>query len=62
MPVTQAFGSDTRANVAQASAALPAMIAILLGLFIVGMVGFSHIEVLHNAAHDVRHANGFPCH
>jgi cobalt transporter subunit CbtB len=25
-------------------------------------VGFSHIAAAHNAAHDVRHSNGFPCH
>jgi len=36
--------------------------AAFFGLCIVGVVGFSHIEILHNAAHDVRHANGFPCH
>jgi cobalt transporter subunit CbtB len=26
------------------------------------VVGFSHIGAVHNAAHDVRHANAFPCH
>ena len=39
-----------------------AVLAMALGLFIVGVVGFSHIGVIHNAAHDVRHANAFPCH
>jgi cobalt transporter subunit CbtB len=43
-------------------AALPAMMAILLGLLIVGVSGFSHLDVIHNAAHDTRHSNGFPCH
>jgi cobalt transporter subunit CbtB len=38
------------------------LMAMVLGLFVVGMVGFSHINVLHNAAHDVRHSNAFPCH
>jgi cobalt transporter subunit CbtB len=33
-----------------------------LGLFIVGFVGFSHVDAIHNAAHDVRHSNAFPCH
>ncbi|RYE63197.1 MAG: cobalt transporter, partial [Oxalobacteraceae bacterium] len=33
-----------------------------LGLFIVGFVGFSHIEAVHNAAHDTRHSLAFPCH
>lgn len=38
------------------------LMAMTLGLFIVGVVGFSHIDVIHNAAHDVRHSNAFPCH
>lgn len=41
---------------------LPSVMAVLLGLFIVGVVGFSPIDVVHNAAHDARHANAFPCH
>jgi len=39
-----------------------AVLAMGLGLFIVGVVGFSHIDIIHNAAHDVRHSNAFPCH
>jgi cobalt transporter subunit CbtB len=39
-----------------------AVMAMVLGVFVVGMVGFSHIDVVHNAAHDVRHSNAFPCH
>jgi cobalt transporter subunit CbtB len=39
-----------------------AVLAMTLGLFVVGVVGFSHINAVHNAAHDVRHANAFPCH
>jgi cobalt transporter subunit CbtB len=39
-----------------------ALMAMVLGVFVVGMVGFSHIDVVHNAAHDVRHSNAFPCH
>ncbi|MCO6049803.1 CbtB-domain containing protein [Mesorhizobium sp. RP14(2022)] len=34
----------------------------LLGIFITGFVGFSHIEAVHNAAHDYRHSLAFPCH
>lgn len=44
------------------SVVLQAVLAMTLGLFVIGMVGFSHIDVVHNAAHDVRHANAFPCH
>jgi len=39
-----------------------ALFAGLLGSVLVWGVGFSHLSVLHNAAHDVRHSNGFPCH
>ena len=44
------------------SVVFQAVLAMGLGLFIVGFVGFSHIDVVHNAAHDVRHSNAFPCH
>jgi cobalt transporter subunit CbtB len=44
------------------NAVLQAAMAILLGVFIIGAVSFSHIDVVHNAAHDTRHSNGFPCH
>jgi cobalt transporter subunit CbtB len=38
------------------------LLAMCFGLVIIGFVGFSHIDVVHNAAHDTRHANAFPCH
>ena len=41
---------------------LQSAMAVCFGLFVVGFVGFSHLEVVHNAAHDTRHANAFPCH
>lgn len=44
------------------TAVLQAAMAILLGFLVIGAVGFSHIEVVHNAAHDTRHSNAFPCH
>ena len=45
-----------------ASKIIPLSMTALLGLFIVGFVGFSHLEVVHNAAHDTRHSLAFPCH
>ena len=36
--------------------------AILIGAFIIATVGFAGPEMLHNAAHDVRHGLAFPCH
>lgn len=37
-------------------------LATLLGLVVVWIVGFSHLEAAHNAAHDYRHSMAFPCH
>lgn len=45
-----------------ASKIIPLSMTALLGLFVVGFVGFSHMEVVHNAAHDSRHSFAFPCH
>lgn len=39
-----------------------AAFAAMLGVLIIGVVGFSHVDTFHNAAHDTRHSNGFPCH
>jgi cobalt transporter subunit CbtB len=47
---------------ARAGAALQAMAAMVLGLIVIGTVGFSHIDAIHSAAHDVRHSAAFPCH
>lgn len=39
-----------------------ALISILLGAAFIFIIGFSHIEAVHNAAHDTRHSAAFPCH
>ena len=44
------------------AAAWPAVLAALLGFFILYGVGFAGPSVIHNAAHDARHAHTFPCH
>jgi cobalt transporter subunit CbtB len=44
------------------SATLQAVMGMLLGVFVVGMAGFSHLDAVHNASHDTRHSNAFPCH
>lgn len=36
--------------------------AFLLGVIILFGVGFVNVAAVHNAAHDVRHSQGFPCH
>ena len=48
--------------VPQTSAVVQKALAIMVGIFVIGVVGFSHIDAIHNAAHDTRHANAFPCH
>ena len=55
---TQALGGTAGAG----SRALQLGLAVFLGFFVIGMVGFSHIQVLHNANHDYRHSMAFPCH
>ena len=46
----------------RASRIVQATLAIVLGSMVIGIAGFSHIDVVHNAAHDTRHSSGFPCH
>lgn len=50
------------ASVSSQSRFMQLVLTAFLGLFVVGVVGFSHIEVVHNAAHDYRHSMAFPCH
>ena len=38
------------------------LVCLLLGLVMVAGVGFAGPQLIHNAAHDTRHATGFPCH
>ena len=52
-----ASAAGIRSNTLVASA-----FSVIFGLVMVGFVGFSPMEVLHNAAHDTLHANAFPCH
>ena len=37
-------------------------LAILFGSLIILATGFAGADVLHNAAHDMRHGLTFPCH
>jgi cobalt transporter subunit CbtB len=43
-------------------AVLPVVAALALGVLFVFAAGFAGPEVVHNAAHDSRHAFTFPCH
>jgi cobalt transporter subunit CbtB len=51
------------ASTTRVSERLKAGLACLfIGVSMVFTVGLSHIDAVHNAAHDTRHAIGFPCH
>jgi len=39
-----------------------AIVAFVLGLFLLAGVGFAGPHAIHEAVHDARHAAGFPCH
>lgn len=45
-----------------ASTGLQLTTAFLLGVVVLFGVGFASSSAVHNAAHDVRHSQGFPCH
>jgi len=36
--------------------------AFLLGAVVLYAAGFVSTSAVHNAAHDMRHSQGFPCH
>ena len=41
---------------------VPAALAAVIGLVLIVLSGHVQAGALHDAAHDVRHATGFPCH
>ena len=53
---------DTLAAVEEGTRMAAVVVALLLGVFILMGSGFVQADVLHNAAHDARHAFAFPCH
>lgn len=44
------------------SKSLQLVSAFLFGLVILYGAGFVQTSAAHNAAHDMRHSQGFPCH
>jgi cobalt transporter subunit CbtB len=50
------------ASVSASSRLLLGVACFMLGAFLVYGVGLAQDANLHNAAHDTRHAIGFPCH
>ena len=50
------------ATTARSSALMQAIFVSLIGGLIVFAAGFANSQTLHDAAHDMRHSTGFPCH
>jgi cobalt transporter subunit CbtB len=60
---THSVALETGAVAATRTEALKAaLIAAIFGGGLVFLTGFAHTLVLHNGAHDTRHALSFPCH
>ena len=59
---TQAIARPGVASGTRIGSATQAIMAAMLGVFLIWGVGFSPIMAVHNAAHDTRHSSGFPCH
>lgn len=54
--------TTTAGHSAARSVLFPAIAAFAIGFGLIFMSGLVQAETLHDAAHDVRHATGFPCH
>ena len=54
--------TEIKTVAASRGAALPALFAMILGVAVITMTGHLQADTLHTAAHDMRHATGFPCH
>lgn len=52
-----------RTAATRSDASLAAIVLVVfLGVSLLFAAGFAHSQVMHDAAHDTRHAVGFPCH
>jgi cobalt transporter subunit CbtB len=49
-------------QVAVSNRVISGLVCLFIGASAIFMVGLSDMSVAHNAAHDTRHAIGFPCH
>jgi cobalt transporter subunit CbtB len=52
----------TTGAVAKSSVLMQAVFVALIGIVLVATAGLAQSDALHDAAHDVRHSTGFPCH
>jgi cobalt transporter subunit CbtB len=54
--------TQTRTAARTDTSLMTILFVALVGLTTVFTVGLAQSQTLHDAAHDVRHASGFPCH
>ncbi len=52
----------TQPRTSSAVTTLSILAAAIVGLGIISVAGHVQAATLHDAAHDVRHVTGFPCH
>ena len=56
------MNTKTKAIARPNSDVMSIALVAFLGLGVLFVAGFANSAVLHDAAHDTRHAVGFPCH
>ena len=56
------MNAKTQTKKLSASRFIPAVFAAVLGVTLITITDHVQAAALHDAAHDVRHATGFPCH
>jgi cobalt transporter subunit CbtB len=61
-PVDSAAEISGASSASAARSALAYLTPALLGMALLGVVGFAHYPAVHDAFHDLRHTAGFPCH
>ncbi|MCL4676764.1 MAG: CbtB-domain containing protein [Pararhodobacter sp.] len=49
-------------KIATQSLLAPAFAMAMIGLTAMFVAGHAQSQTMHDAAHDMRHATGFPCH
>jgi len=60
--ITRTLPSSSAASLPISQRLLIAAGSVLLGATLIYFAGFSHMELVHNAAHDPRHSAAFPYH
>ena len=49
-------------SAAKSSVLMQSIFVAMVGMTLVFVAGFAHSQTIHDAAHDMRHSTGFPCH